>query len=118
VVAVPLDNRKLVLFDFKTAEWRDLAGPGIGVGFEGACRLACNNAQWSPDGRFVYAESAGTNVFRVAPSDLRVEQVLGLADLGPTVKDFAFDGLTPDGSLLLGTGWESSDIHALDWRVP
>jgi len=118
VVAVPLDNMKLVLFDFKTAEWRDLAGPGIGVGFEGACRSACNNAQWSPDGRYVYAESAGTNVFRVAPSDLRVEQVLGLADLGPTVKDFVFDGLTPDGSLLLGTGWGSSDVHALEWRVP
>jgi len=118
VVAMPIDNIKLVLFDFKTAEWRDLAGPGIGVGFEGACRSACNNAQWSPDGRYVYAESAGTNVFRVAPSDLRGEQVLGLADLGPTVKDFLFDGLTPDGSLLLGTGWESNDVHALEWRVP
>ena len=118
VVAVPLDNTKLVLFDFKTAEWRDLAGPGIGVGFEGACRPPCNNAQWSPDGRYVYAESAGINVFRVAPSDRRVEHVLGLADLGPTVKDFVFDGLTPDGSVLLGTGWGSSDIHALEWRVP
>ena len=34
VVAVPLDGRKLTIFDFKTAEWSDLAGPGIGVGFE------------------------------------------------------------------------------------
>jgi Tol biopolymer transport system component len=118
VVAVPIDNMKLVLFDFKTSEWSDLAGPGIGVGFDGACRLACNNPQWSPDGRFLYAESAGTNVFRVAPSHLRVEQVLALSDLGPTVKDFVFDGLAPDGSLLLGTSWGSSDIHALEWRGP
>ena len=79
---------------------------------------ACNNAQWSPDGRYVYVESDGTNVFRVAPADRRVERVLGLADLGPTVKDFVFDGLTPDGSVLLVTGSGSSDIHALEWRVP
>ncbi len=120
VVAAPLDNSKLVLFDFKTAEWRDLAGPGIGVGFEGACRPACNNAQWSPDGRYVYVQSGTnvTNVIRVALADRRVERVLGVADLGPTVKDFAFDGLTPDGSLLLLTDRGSSDIHALEWRVP
>jgi len=117
VVAAPLDNRKLVIFDFKTAEWRDLAGPGIGVGFEGACRPDCNNAQWSPDGRYVYVQS-GTNVLRVTPADRRVQRVLGVADLGPTVKDFGFDGLTPDGSLLLVTGWGSSDIHALEWRIP
>ncbi|RPH37666.1 MAG: hypothetical protein EHM91_14780 [Planctomycetota bacterium] len=36
VVAVPLDGaRKEMIFDFKTAEWSDFAGPGIGVGFGG-----------------------------------------------------------------------------------
>jgi Tol biopolymer transport system component len=117
VVAAPLDCRKLVIFDFQTAEWSDFAGPGIGVGFEGACRPACNNAQWSPDGRYVYVES-GTNVIRVALADRRVERVLGVSDLGPTVKDFGFDGLTPDGSVLLATGWGGSDIHALELRAP
>ena len=76
------------------------------------------NPQWSPDGRHVYVEGTGTNVVRVALADLRVERVLELADLGPTVKGFVFDGLTPDGSLLLDTGWGSSDIHALQWRIP
>jgi hypothetical protein len=87
------------------------------VGFEDACIPECDNAQWSRDGRYVYVRS-GHNVIRVAPADRRVERVLGVADLGPTVKDFGFDGLTPDGSVLLGTGWGSSDIHALEWRVP
>jgi eukaryotic-like serine/threonine-protein kinase len=118
VVAAPLDCRKLVIFDFKTAEWRDLVGPGIGVGFAGACRPPCNNPQWSRDGRYVYVENAGSNVIRVAPVDRRVELVLGVADLGPTIKDFVFNGLTPDGSVLLVTGWGGSDIHALEWRVP
>ena len=117
VVAMPLDNMKLVLFDFKTAEWRDLAGPGIGVGFKDACRPACSNAQWPPDGRYVYVDG-GEDVLRVALADRRVERVLGAADLGPTVKGFGFDGLTPDGSVLLATGSGSSDIHALEWRVP
>jgi Tol biopolymer transport system component len=118
VVAAPLDDRKLMIFDFKTAEWRDFAGPGIGVGFEGACRPQCNNAQWSPDGRHVYVEGAGTNVVRVALADRRVERVLELADLGPTVKDFIFEGLTPDGSVLVVVGGGGSDIHALEWRIP
>jgi Tol biopolymer transport system component len=118
VVASPLDATKLVIFDFETAEWRDLAGPGIGVGFEGACRPHCYNAQWSPDGRYVYVEGAGTNVVRVALADLRVERVLEVGDLGPTVKDFVFDGLTPDGSVLLSIPSVSGDIHALEWRVP
>jgi len=54
----------------------------------------------------------------VAIADLRVERVFGRADLGTSAREFAFDGLTPDGSLLLSAGWWSSDIHALEWRVP
>jgi Tol biopolymer transport system component len=118
VVAMPLDCGKLVLFDFKTAEWSDLAGPGIGVGFEGACRPPCNNPQWSRDGRYVYVESAGTNLVRVALADRRAERVFELSDLGPILKDFVFNGLTPDGSVLLTSGLGGSDIHALEWRVP
>jgi Tol biopolymer transport system component len=118
VVAAPLDQRKLMIFDFKTAEWRDLAGAGISVGFEGTCRPRCYNAQWSPDGRYVYVEGEGANVVRVALADQRVERVLELADLGPTVKDFTFDGLTPDGSVLLTIGSARADLHALEWRVP
>jgi hypothetical protein len=118
VVAMPLDESKLVHFDFTTVEWRDLAGAGIGVGVAGACRpTGCHNPQWSLDGRYVYAQN-GPDPIRVALADLRVERVLGLADLGPTVKGFGFDGLTPDGSVLLRAGASSSDIHALQWRVP
>ncbi len=118
VVAMPLDSSKVMIFDFDTAEWKDLAGPGIGVGFEGACRPQCYNAQWSPEGRYVYVEGAGTNVVRVALADRRVERVLEVGDLGPTVNDFIFDGLTPDRSVLLSIRSESTDIHALEWRVP
>ena len=117
VVAMPLDGRKLMIFDFKTAEWSELAGPGIGMGFADACRPVCDNPQWSLDGRYVYVHS-GTNVIRVALADRRAGRVLEVADLGPTVEDFRFDGLTPDGSVLLMTPSWSSDIHSLEWRVP
>jgi WD40 repeat protein len=118
VVAMPLDGRKLMLFDFETAEWSDLAGPGIAGDLVDACRPVCNNPRWSRDGRYVYVQS-GSNVMRVAVADRRAERVLGFADLGPIVQDFNFDGLTPDGALLLtAVGRWSSDIHALKWRVP
>ena len=104
VVAVPLDNSKLVIFDFKTAEWRDLAGPGNRCGLRG--RLSSRVQQRPMVARWAIRvrRERGSNVVRVALADRRVERVLGVADLGPTVKDFVFDGLTPDGSLLLVTG--------------
>jgi hypothetical protein len=69
-------------------------------------------------GRYVYVESAGTNVIRVMPADRRTEQVLRVTDLGPTVRDFVFNGLAPDGSVLLAASSGTSDIHAHEWRVP
>jgi hypothetical protein len=57
-------------------------------------------------------------VIRVALADQRVERVLGFDDLGPIDRGFDFDGLMPDGSVLLTAGRWSSDIHALEWRVP
>lgn len=115
VVALPLNQKKLVIFDFETAHWRDLAGPGIGTGLAGACVPFCHNPVWSLDGRYVYFES-GPNVLRVVVADRRVERVVGVDDL-PNVNG-SFDGLTPDGSVLLATFPRSSNIYALDWRVP
>jgi len=57
VVTMPGDQHKLVLFDFKAAAWRDLAGPGIGAGLADVCLPFCHNPQWSLDGRHVYFES-------------------------------------------------------------
>jgi Tol biopolymer transport system component len=121
VVATALDGHKLMIFDFETGKWSDFAGPGIGMGFAGACRPLCHNVQWSPDGRHVYVNNLGTQVtevLRVAVADRRFERVFGLADLGPTVKVFDTTGLTPDGSLLLVTRSGTSDVYALEWRVP
>ena len=66
----------------------------------------------------MYVQNLWTDVLRVTLADRRVERVLKVADLGPTIKEFAFDGLTPDGSVLLVTTSWSSDIHALEWRTP
>ena len=115
VVAMPSDQRKLVLFDFETARWRDLAGASIGTGLAVDCRPYCHNPRWSADGRYVYFENR-PDLLRVAVADLRVERVVGAADL-PNV-NVSFDGLTPDGSVLLATYPMSSDIHALEWQVP
>jgi Tol biopolymer transport system component len=122
VAAMTLDGRKLMIFDFETAAWSDFAGSGIGAGFQGACRPICHNPRWSPDGRYVYVQNgyvqAAPSVARVALADKRVEQVLGVADVGPTVRGIDFEGLTPDGSVLLRSVSRSSDIHALEWRMP
>jgi Tol biopolymer transport system component len=117
VIAATPDSHKLMIFDFETADWSDLVGPGTGVGSEGLCRPLCGDTRWSVDGRHVYVRS-GPDVIRVALADRRIEPVLKVADLGPTVVEPAFVGLTPENLVLLWNLRWSSDIHALEWRVP
>ncbi len=117
VIAATPDSRKLMIFDFETADWSDLVGPRTGVGSEGLCRPLCGDTRWSVDGRHVYVRS-GPEVIRVALADRRIEPVLKVTDLGPTVFEPAFVGLTPENRILLWNLRWSSDIHALEWRVP
>ncbi len=104
------DHQALMLFDFNTQTWSQLAkGP-------------LNWADWSKDGRYVYFEEAGKEpaVMRVRVDDHALELVTSLNHLKRAgVSGGFWFGLTPDDDsplLLRDTG--TQEIYALDWRAP
>ena len=107
VVAITWDQRKLLLFDFQTQKWSELASGSL-VGWP----------EWSADSRYVFYIDAGPNAYsRVEINDHKVERVANLEQArGLNVGRFwSYYGVTPDGSpplFLRNTGIQ--EIYALD----
>jgi hypothetical protein len=105
---MPSDALSLVLFDFQTQKWSQLAK--IRAGF----------LNWSRDGQYVYFLRWLDNpaVLRVRITDRKVEQVSDLTNLPTTGNIGPWLGLAPDDSLLLLKDTGTQDIYALDWEAP
>ena len=113
IAAMPLpavedtDSSKVVLFDFTTQKWVDLAK--IGTGY----------TNWSRDGKYVYLQShEDPGIFRVRISDRKLERVVSLKDvprIWPIEDGFS---LTPDDSPLILRNASVEELYALDWDAP
>ena len=110
VLAMALVSMKLMLFDFSTHTWAELAsGPGA-------------YPNWSHDGSYIYfinpyiAEPA---VFRVRISDRKLELVTSLSRqrLGWSIAG-KWMGLAGNDSPLVLRDAGSEEIYALDWEAP
>ena len=108
IVAMPSDSLSLVLFDFQTQQWSQLA----------KIRSAFMN--WSRDGRYVYFLHWLDNpaVMRVRINDRKVERAWDLTNLPNTGHVGPWLGLDPDDSPLLLKDIGTQDIFALDWEGP
>jgi eukaryotic-like serine/threonine-protein kinase len=108
IVAMPSDSLSLVLFDFQTQKWSQLAKARAGF------------LNWSRDGQYVYFLRWLDNpaVLRVRITDREVEQVSDLTNLPTTGNVGPWLGLGPDDSPLLLKDTGSQDIYALDWEEP
>jgi eukaryotic-like serine/threonine-protein kinase len=108
IVAMPADELSLVLFDFQTQKWSQLAK--VRAGFP----------NWSRDGQYVYFLRWLDHpaVLRVRIADGRVEQVLDLTNLPTTGNIGPWLGLGPDDSPLVLRDIGTQDIYALDWEEP
>ena len=108
IVAMPEDSLSLVLFDFQTQKWSQLARERAGF------------PTWSRDGQYVYFIRwlDRPAVLRVRVSDHKVEQVSDLTKLPTTGNIGPWVGLGPDDSLLLLRDIGTQDIYSLDWQEP
>ena len=105
---MPADSLSLVLFDFQTQKWSQLANGRAGF------------PNWSKDGQYVYFLRwlDRPAVLRVRITDRKVEQVSDLTNL-PTIGNIGpWLGLDPDDALLLLRDIGTQDIYALDWEEP
>jgi Tol biopolymer transport system component len=105
IAAQPMKQGRLLLFDFVTRQWAELAN------------RHAHNPTWSRDGRYVYAKDGG-GVWRVRISDRKTEDVVSAADLKRGQAEFYFTGLAPDDSPLGVAVYGNADIYAFDWEAP
>ena len=103
------DSQKLMLFDFKTQKWTELAGT--------------TNAypNWSRNGNYLYFHTFGSEpaIYRVRISDHKLEKIVSLKGLRLTIGDFGtWCGLAPDDSPLVLRDVGSQEIYALDLQLP
>ena len=108
IVAMPADSLSLVLFDFQTQKWSQLA----------KARAAFPN--WSRDGQYVYFLRwlDRPAVLRVRITDRKLEQVSDLTNF-PTVGNIGpWLGLDPNDSPLVLKDTGTQDVYSLDWEEP
>ncbi len=108
IVAMPADSLSLVLFDFQTHKWSQLA----------KARAAFPN--WSRDGQYVYFLRwlDRPAVLRVHITDGRMEQVSDLTNLSTVGNIGPWLGLGPDDSPLVLRDIGAQDVYSLDWQAP
>jgi Tol biopolymer transport system component len=107
LAAVTSDNKKLLLFDFKTQKWTDWIGEAGTIGYY----------TWSSDGRYIYYMSVSENSSyrRVKLGDTHPQLVVDLKAL----KQYGiWATLTPDGSPLFIRDMSTDEIYAFDVDLP
>jgi len=108
LAAVSADNKKLLLFDFKTQKWADWINESGVV----------TQPTWSSDGRYIYYQNILTNspgYRRVKLGERHSQLVVDLKNLHLS-GDWA--GLTPNGSPLFERNVSTDEIYALDVELP
>jgi Tol biopolymer transport system component/DNA-binding winged helix-turn-helix (wHTH) protein len=109
VVAMPLSEDKLMLFDFATQRWTKLIDSPLGIG----------TPRWSQDSEYVYFDRHIRDALvRVARSSHKLERVLDLKSANPNSSECDFDNMTPDGAPLISCWLDGGDIYALDLELP
>jgi Tol biopolymer transport system component/tRNA A-37 threonylcarbamoyl transferase component Bud32 len=109
VAATTNDRLKLMLFDFATQKWVELAKTDIGA------------LNWSRDGKYLYFDSGSgldPAISRLRIADRKLERVTGLKDFRRVEFSFyPWSGLTPDGAPLLLRDVGTQEVYALDFQT-
>jgi serine/threonine protein kinase/Tol biopolymer transport system component len=108
LVALPFASRSLMLFDFATQKWEEIAK--ISLGFP----------NWSKKGDYVYFlhQEDQPSVMRIGIRDRKIERVVGLKNVPRTGFYGVWLGTSPDDSPLLLRDTGTQEIYALNWQVP
>lgn len=112
VVATSGDLTRLMLFDFHSHKWRQIAAGGLIL-----------SATWSHDSKSLYFQDAKGGqdepIYRYWLSTGRLEKVATRKNLlSPDTSRYLFKGLTPHGSPVAVEIQDNSDVYALDLYLP
>jgi eukaryotic-like serine/threonine-protein kinase len=107
LTATTHDNHQLMIFDFKTKKWSELA------------KAFFSDVHFSHDGKFLYFEDGkDATIYRVNLAGKKTERLATFKDLRrPDLPYWPFwMGLAPDDSILLMRNSGTQEIYALDWQ--
>lgn len=106
IAALSTDSTKLLLYDFETRRWRQLAQGSFG------------NPEWSRDDAFVYAVDIPTMTIICIPiNDSKITPVVRLdAERLAFTGLGIWTGLAPDGSILTLRDLSSQEIYSVELR--
>jgi Tol biopolymer transport system component/tRNA A-37 threonylcarbamoyl transferase component Bud32 len=107
ITAMAADSTRLLLFDFRTQEWVELAA-----------HMSVNFHSCSRDGKYVYFDSPigdDPGFYRVRISDHKLERLVSWKDFRRA--NLSCD-LAPDDSPLVVRDAGTHEIYALDWEAP
>jgi eukaryotic-like serine/threonine-protein kinase len=106
LAALSFESRSLMLFDFATQKWEEIAK--ISLGFP----------NWSKNSDYVYFlhEEDQPSVMRVRIRDRKIERVAELKDFRQTGFWGVWLGITPDDAPLLLRDVGTQEIYALEWQ--
>jgi Tol biopolymer transport system component len=108
IEAQPIDSHSLMLFDFATQTWEEIA------------KVSGAYATWSKTADYVYFLhwDEPRSVMRVRIRDRKLERVADLKNLGQAGQFLLSLALAPDDSPLLTRDTGTEEIYALDWQAP
>ena len=107
IVGMPFQSRSLMLFDFATQKWEEIA------------KITCGFPNWSKNGDYVYFlhEEDQPSVMQIRIRDRKVERVADLKNFRQTGYYTVWLGMAPDDSPLLLRDTGTQEIYALDWET-
>jgi eukaryotic-like serine/threonine-protein kinase len=112
LAALSEDQKKVMLFDFQTRDWKPIATNGKLFYYLEATR----------DGKYLYFQDlleSGQPLYRIRAGDWKLERVMSFDSLLQTgVLRCRFMGLTPDGSPMILATRGGEDVYALDLDLP
>jgi serine/threonine protein kinase/Tol biopolymer transport system component len=107
LAALSVDSRRLLLYDFEQAVWRDFFSSDKGLGFP----------SWSHDSRHLFV-SEGSSRVRIGIADETREVVAPLETVRPVqVAVGRWVGQAPDDSVLTLRDVSVREIYALEWET-
>jgi eukaryotic-like serine/threonine-protein kinase len=108
IPALSVDAKRLLLFDFQTQKWTELAQGSMGW------------LEWSKDGQYLQAaDGSGTGaIIRIRLSDHKTERVVDLKNFATTGFFGQWFAVAPDDSPIMLRNAGTQDVYALDWEEP
>jgi Tol biopolymer transport system component len=112
VSTVSADNRKLMLLELSTGKWSELATGTV---------LSPN---WSPDSKYAYFEDLGADgpeIDRVSVATRKKERVSllkGISRVSMLDSGLPWNGIAPDGSLLIMRDLGNRELYSLELQLP